>query len=147
MYLMPGIPREDGVTPKPSSEADPLSPDENFITVGNAFPAFNFCGFNNGDTKTHPFAESKPPMFVNEGRNVLLGKPRRGRLIQCSLIKKASFAITSSLDDSRGKIACQLCLSSAVSTSSQSYGKRKKIENSRIPKHTFTERPQPHSFI
>ncbi|GBM26829.1 hypothetical protein AVEN_157668-1, partial [Araneus ventricosus] len=77
----PGIPREDGVTPKPSSEADPLSPDENFITVGNAFPAFNFCGFNNGDTKTnctffaktHPFAESKPPMFVNEGRNVLLG--------------------------------------------------------------------------
>ncbi|GBM60632.1 hypothetical protein AVEN_194124-1 [Araneus ventricosus] len=73
MYLMPGIPREDGVTPKPSSEADPLPPDENFITVGDAFPAFNFCGFNNGDTKTHPFAESEPPMFVNERRNVLLG--------------------------------------------------------------------------
>ncbi|GBM36395.1 hypothetical protein AVEN_234786-1 [Araneus ventricosus] len=36
-------------------------PDENFITVGNAFPAFNFCGFNNGDTKTHLLAESEPP--------------------------------------------------------------------------------------
>ncbi|GBO01298.1 hypothetical protein AVEN_57542-1, partial [Araneus ventricosus] len=23
-------------------------PDENFITVRNVFPAFNFCGFNNG---------------------------------------------------------------------------------------------------
>ncbi|GBM84666.1 hypothetical protein AVEN_103498-1 [Araneus ventricosus] len=34
--------------------------DENFITLGNDFPAFNFCGFNNGDIKTPPFAESEP---------------------------------------------------------------------------------------
>ncbi|GBN29475.1 hypothetical protein AVEN_180602-1 [Araneus ventricosus] len=47
--------------------------DENFITVGNAFLVFNFCGFNNGDTKTHPFAESEPPCsLMREGMYFLV---------------------------------------------------------------------------